>query len=128
MRTASIVLTAGLLVAAGSLLLEGQAQQGASIAAVAGQKGGWDLTGPYDVVRDWPKPLSSLPGHENWTWGSVQAGSLDEETRCRCKVPSLNEETSQCRCKQASLAGQTSRCRCKHPSLVGAIPAAPVGA
>jgi len=31
-----------------------------------------DLTGPYDVVADWPKPMSQLPGHEKWTWGAVE--------------------------------------------------------
>jgi len=41
-------------------------------AAVADQKGGQDQTGPYEVVADWPKPLSQLPGHEKWTWGAVQ--------------------------------------------------------
>jgi DNA-binding beta-propeller fold protein YncE len=41
--------------------------------AVAGYKGGLDvLSGPYEVVPNWPKPLSQLPGHENWTWGAVQ--------------------------------------------------------
>ena len=42
------------------------------LTAVANQKGGQDHTGPYDVVADWPKPLSQLPGHEKWTWGAVQ--------------------------------------------------------
>jgi peptidylamidoglycolate lyase len=41
-------------------------------AAVANQRGGQDHTGPYEVVPDWPKPLSQLPGHEKWTWGAVQ--------------------------------------------------------
>lgn len=45
----------------------------AGFAAVASQKGGQDQTGPYDVVADWPKPLSQLPGHEKWTWGAVQS-------------------------------------------------------
>jgi hypothetical protein len=31
-----------------------------------------DLTGLYDIVRDWPKPMSQLPGHENWGWGAVE--------------------------------------------------------
>lgn len=35
----------------------------AGFAAVAGEKGGQDQTGPYEVVADWPKPLSQLPGH-----------------------------------------------------------------
>ena len=30
----------------------------AGFAAVAGQKGGQDQTGPYEVVAGWPKPLS----------------------------------------------------------------------
>ena len=45
---------------------------GAGFAAVPGEKGGEDVTGPYDVVVGWPKPLSQLPGHENWTWGAVE--------------------------------------------------------
>ena len=44
----------------------------AGIAAVAGERGGQDQTGPYEVVADWPKPLSQLPGHEKWTWGAAQ--------------------------------------------------------
>jgi hypothetical protein len=47
-------------------------QSGNGFVAIAGQKGGWDITGPYDVVPNWPKPLSNLPGHENWTWGAMQ--------------------------------------------------------
>ncbi len=49
-----------------------EALSGAGFAAVAGEVGGWDLTGPYEVVADWPRPLSDLPGHEDWTWGAVQ--------------------------------------------------------
>jgi sugar lactone lactonase YvrE len=42
-------------------------------AAVPGQRGGQDVTGPYEVDADWPKPLSQLPGHDKWTWGAVQS-------------------------------------------------------
>jgi len=52
--------------------LAGTALPGAGFAAVPGQKGGQDFTGPYEVVPDWPKPISDLPGHEGWTWGAVQ--------------------------------------------------------
>lgn len=76
-----IAFIAGLLVASGPALLQGQAPPGPSISAVAGQKGGWDVTGPYDAVRDWPKPLSTLPGHENWTWGSVQGVFAESPNR-----------------------------------------------
>jgi sugar lactone lactonase YvrE len=54
----------------------GNAQQhdvpGAGFAAIPGLKGGQDIFGPYEVVPDWPKPMSeSLPGHEGWTWSVV---------------------------------------------------------
>ena len=52
--------------------VQGQSSPGAGFGAVAGEKGGMDITGPYEVVANWPKRMSSLPGHENWTWGSVQ--------------------------------------------------------
>jgi NHL repeat len=54
------------------LLVQGQTKPGAGFAAVPGAKGGEDVTGPYDVVVGWPKPLSQLPGHDNWTWGAVE--------------------------------------------------------
>ena len=44
----------------------------AGFAAVAGEIGGQDLFGAYDIVRDWPKDVSTLPGHENWTFGAAQ--------------------------------------------------------
>src|SRR5438093_84376 len=53
--------------------VQSQTQSGSGFAAVPGERGGWDLTGPYEVVRDWPKPLSQLPGHEQWTWGATEA-------------------------------------------------------
>ena len=33
-----------------------------------------EVTGPYDVVKDWPKPLCALfPEEKGWTWGSTQS-------------------------------------------------------
>jgi len=61
--------------------VHGQGQAGAGFAAVPGSKGGWDLTGPYDVVRDWPKPMSQLPGHENWGWGAVEGIIAERHNR-----------------------------------------------
>ncbi|MGE3841667.1 MAG: 6-bladed beta-propeller [Vicinamibacterales bacterium] len=76
-----VVLAAGLIAgyfAGGSFV---SAQNGAaSIAAVAGQKGGQDIFGPYDVVAGWPKDLTTIPGHEAWTFGggsSVYAESAN---------------------------------------------------
>jgi len=51
------------------------------IAAVAGERGGQDPTGPYEVVPDWPKPLSQLPGHEKWTWGAMQGVFAESPNR-----------------------------------------------
>jgi hypothetical protein len=63
----------GMLAATFQMPLELRAQDAQpATAAVPAEKGGWDITGPYEVVADWPKPLSNLPGHENWTWGAVQ--------------------------------------------------------
>ena len=49
-----------------------QAQTNAetSFAAIPGQKGVQDVFGAYDVDPNWPQPLSSLPGNEQWNWGS----------------------------------------------------------
>jgi len=38
-----------------------------------GQKGGQDVSGHYEVVADWPKPLASAPRHAGWTWGAGQS-------------------------------------------------------
>src|SRR5881227_3894746 len=70
---AVITFGAGLLVGTSTLSLQSQTQPAPGFAAVPGEKGGWDITGPYEVVRDWPKPLSQLPGHEQWTWGATEA-------------------------------------------------------
>ena len=51
------------------------------IAAIAGERGGQDPTGPYEVVADWPKPLSQLPGHEKWTWGAMQGVFAESPNR-----------------------------------------------
>ena len=55
------------------LPVQGAAPPGAGFAAVPGTKGGQDIWGPYEVVADWPKPLSSMPGHDpKWSWGSAE--------------------------------------------------------
>ena len=67
--TAAII---GGFLASGAPVVQGQARPAVNTAAVAGQKGGLDVLGPYDVVPNWPKPLSQLPGHEAWTYGAMQ--------------------------------------------------------
>jgi hypothetical protein len=41
-------------------------------AAVADAIGAEDISGPYDVQVGWPKDLSTLPGHEQWTYGGAR--------------------------------------------------------
>ena len=75
------VLAAGFLV--GTKLTTVQAQNGstASIAAIAGEKGGQDVFGPYDVVKSWPKDIDTLPGNEHWTWGAGQSVYAESPNR-----------------------------------------------
>jgi hypothetical protein len=49
------------------------ASSSSGFAAVGGQKGGQDIFGPYDVDAAWPKDLTTLPGHEGWTFGAGQS-------------------------------------------------------
>src|SRR5262252_9685502 len=44
----------------------------ASFGAVPGAIGAEDISGPYEVQEGWPKDLSTLPGHEKWTYGGAR--------------------------------------------------------
>ena len=37
-----------------------------------GAIGEQDISGPYQVQAGWPKDLSTLPGHEKWTYGGAR--------------------------------------------------------
>lgn len=62
-------------------------------AAVPGKKGGQDLLGAYEIVEDWPQPLSALPGHEKWGWSAVQSVFAENPNRVfiaqRGELPAL---------------------------------------
>ena len=82
------MLIAGLAVAAtlyviGNPWISAQPRGGAQtrVAAVPGVKGGQDMYGPYDIVADWPKDLSTLPGHEGWTFGAGQSVFAESPNR-----------------------------------------------
>jgi len=82
MSKRSLIITAAILVAflGGYVVsnrqapLEGQGEEGVDnpAAAVPGDIGSLDHTGPYNVVEGWPKDLSTLPGNEKWTFGAGQ--------------------------------------------------------
>ena len=97
MRTRVSMLVVGLACLAAGYLLDNQwasAQQRAAtseprVAAVPSQKGGQDIFGAYDVAADWPKDLSTIPGHEGWTFGAGQ--SVFAETPDRVYVVQRGE-------------------------------------
>src|SRR3989475_1054042 len=93
MGTALIVLALSVLIATQQTRAEGQSPQQPSFAAVPGQKGGQDIFGAYEIVTNWPKPISSLPGHEKWTWGAGQSVFAESPNRVfilqRGELPNL---------------------------------------
>jgi len=78
-------------IAAGALLVvlfgrsvtpaRGQGKTELSFAAVPSEKGGQDVFGAYEVAKDWPKPLSALPGNDKWTWGSGEGVFAESPNR-----------------------------------------------
>jgi hypothetical protein len=89
---------AGLLVASGMTCVQAQPKNDTAFPAVPGQKGGEDISGPYEPVVDWPKPLTSLAGDENWTWGSVEGIYAESPDRVfiaqRGELPALKRPTN----------------------------------
>src|SRR6266478_3132393 len=62
----------GVQFAATSVAVEAGAP-GVGFAATPGAVGGQDVFGPYDIVKGWPKDISTVPGNEKWTWGAGQS-------------------------------------------------------
>jgi hypothetical protein len=62
-------------------------------AVIPGEIGTQDLFGAYDVVADWPKDVSTLPGHEQWTLGAGQGIFAESPNRvyllARGELPNL---------------------------------------
>jgi len=95
-RGAFVILVIVPVLAAVLTALGGAAAQGRQdprFAAVPSEKGGQDIFGGYDVVPNWPKPLSSLPGHEKWTYGAGQSVFAESPNRVfilqRGELPNL---------------------------------------
>ena len=66
------VFVAGFLLGNRLMPVQGQAKPGAGFAAIPGSVGGQDVFGAYDVVKDWPQNISTLPGNDKWTYGAGQ--------------------------------------------------------
>ena len=103
MRRRLAILAIGLAGLAAGYLLDSPSlsaqQRPASIAAVPGQKGGQDIYGPYESVTDWPKDLSTIPGHEAWTFGAGQSVFAESPDRIyvveRGELPAIKRPMAQ---------------------------------
>ena len=62
---------------------EGQAQQAPAngFAAVPGDVGSQDVSGPYEVQAGWPKDISTVPGNEKWTYGAGESVFAESPNR-----------------------------------------------
>jgi len=91
--TAAVALVAVVTIGHRLTPVQGQSKQEVRVAAVPSEKGGQDVFGGYDIVPNWPKLLSSLPGHQQWTWGAGQSVFAESPNRVfvlqRGELPNL---------------------------------------
>ena len=78
MRSAALAVAAGLTggligIMSATTTSAVEAPKGVTYASAPGQVGGQDIFGPYEVVKGWPKDISTVPGNEKWTYGAGQA-------------------------------------------------------
>ncbi len=89
----------GFFAASKTLTVHGQAKPGQGFVAIPGQVGGQDIFGAYDVVKGWPKDISTLPGNEKWTWGAGQGIYAENPNRVfllfRGELPNIKRPATQ---------------------------------
>jgi hypothetical protein len=71
----------GLMISGKLGRVEAQSKPGTGFAAVPGGLGSEDLTGPYEVVKNWPQDISTLPGNEKWTYGAGESVFAESPNR-----------------------------------------------
>jgi NHL repeat len=87
MRKRTVLLVAAAAAAATFVLVrrpdpvEAQAKPGAGFAAIPGLVGGQDPFGAYEIVKGWPKDISTVPGNEKWTYGAGQSVYAESPNR-----------------------------------------------
>jgi peptidylamidoglycolate lyase len=91
--TTAAGIMAGAVITSKMNSVQAQSKPGYGIAALAGQRVGQDVDGPYDVDPNWPEPISALPGHEKWTYGAVESVFAESPNRVfileRGEIPNL---------------------------------------
>ena len=58
-----------------------QQRQEPRFASIPTERGGQDIFGAYEPVVGWPKNLTTLPGHEGWTFGAGQSVFAESPNR-----------------------------------------------
>src|SRR6202167_4130137 len=92
------VFAAGFL--AGTKLAPVQAKDkpGTGFGAAPGEMGVQDVFGPYEVVKGWPKNISTVAGNEKWTWGAGQSVYAESPNRVfllfRGELPNIKRPPS----------------------------------
>src|SRR3984957_14914872 len=90
---AAIAFVAGAIATSKMLSVKAETKPGYGFAALAGERVGQDVDGPYQVDPNWPKPISALPGHEKWTYGAVESIFAENPNRVfileRGEIPNL---------------------------------------
>src|ERR1700683_602881 len=71
----------GLPISGSLASVEARPKAGAGFAAVPGTLGSEDLTGGYEVVKNWPQDISTLPGNEKWTYGAGESVFAESPNR-----------------------------------------------
>jgi len=77
----AVVFAAGFLIGNKLSPVQAKDKPGTGFAAAPGEMGAQDIFGPYDVVKDWPKNISTIPGNEKWTWGAGQSVYAENPNR-----------------------------------------------
>jgi sugar lactone lactonase YvrE len=79
--------------------VEAEGKPGAGFVAIPGQKGGQDMFGAYDIVKGWPKDISTIPGNEKWTYGAGQGIYAENPNRVfmlfRGELPNIKRPATQ---------------------------------
>src|SRR5271169_1421182 len=84
----------GLMISGRLVHVSARTKPGTGFAAVPGAVGAQDISGPYDVVKNWPQDVSSLPGNEKWTYGAGESVYAESPDRIymlfRGELPKMN--------------------------------------
>ena len=79
--TVAVIFVTGFVVGNRLTPVEGKDKPGTGFAAFPGTVGGQDMFGGYEVVKDWPQNIDTLPGNEHWTWGAGQSVYAESPNR-----------------------------------------------